>query len=271
MPHVRRIRSVSAIAILFAAAAGAAACDVVVQSMDGGRAKAERVWTKTYTLAGSDTSVEIVNVNGSITVEAVDGTALDVRARLVAHGATDEAAREFLGRAEIAEETSAGKVRLEAKYPREPRRRGLEVTYEVRAPRTAKLILETVNGPLNVSGGFRGLRADSTNGGVDGKGLAGDVKASTTNGSIKIQMVAVGAGGVSLETTNGSIDLRLPADAKATVSARCVNGGIALSDLPFEKTGEGSRRKLDGRINGGGPDVTIETVNGGVRIGRSSQ
>jgi hypothetical protein len=54
------------------------------------------------------------------------------------------------------------------------------------------------------------------------------------------------------------------------VSAHCVNGGIVVSDLPFEKTGEGSRRKLDGAINGGGPALRLETVNGRIRVGRVS-
>jgi DUF4097 and DUF4098 domain-containing protein YvlB len=72
---------------------------------------------------------------------------------------------------------------------------------------------------------------------------------------------------VSLETTNGSIDLKLPGDAKGTLSARCVNGGIKVTDLPFEKSGEGSRRKLDGTINGGGAALRLETVNGSIRVG----
>jgi DUF4097 and DUF4098 domain-containing protein YvlB len=91
--------------------------------------------------------------------------------------------------------------------------------------------------------------------------------ATTTNGEIKVQMASVGGDGLVLETTNGSIDLKLPKDAKATLSARCVNGGIAVSDLPFERTGESSRRKLDGAINGGGPAVKLETVNGRIRVG----
>jgi DUF4097 and DUF4098 domain-containing protein YvlB len=80
-------------------------------------------------------------------------------------------------------------------------------------------------------------------------------------------MASMGGDGVTLETTNGGIDFRLPADAKATLSARCVNGAIRVNDIPFEKSGEGSRRKLDGTINGGGAAVRLETVNGGIRVG----
>lgn len=259
----------SAVTALVLAAASVAACDVMVNTMHGGRAKAERAWDRTYTLAGADTSVEVVNVSGPITIEAVDGSTLDVKALISARGATEEAAQETLKQVEIREEASAGRVRLEARIPKELGRNGIEISYTIRAPRTAKVSIETVNGQVTVEGLLAGLRAETTNGNVVGRGLGHNVVASTTNGSIKIQMATLGGDGVRLDTTNGSIDVKLPGDAKATVSARCVNGGIAVSDLPFEKTGEGSRRRLDGTINGGGPAVKLETVNGGIRIGRT--
>lgn len=270
MRQVHRIQSVSTVIALVVAAVSVAACDVMVNTMHGGRARAERAWDRTYTLAGADTNVEITNISGPITVEAVDGNTLDVKALISARGATDEAAQETLKQVEIREEASAGRVRLEARFPKELGRHGIEISYTVRAPRTAKVNIETVNGHVTVEGLLAGLKAETTNGNIVGRGLGKNVVASTTNGSIKVQMATLGGDGVSLDTTNGSIDVKMPGDAKATVSARCVNGGISVSDLPFEKTGEGSRRKLDGTINGGGPAVKLETVNGGIRVGRIS-
>ena len=68
---------------------------------------------------------------------------------------------------------------------------------------------------------------------------------------------------------NGGAELSLPAESKATISARAVNGGVRC-DLDLQKTGEeDSRRRLDGTLNGGGARVSVQTVNGGVRISRS--
>jgi len=268
MPHVRSARSMAGAAALVIAAASLAACDVAVNTLHGGNARAEQVWARTYTLAGAESSLDIVNVNGAITVEAVDGNTLEIKAHISVRGATEEAAQANLKQVEIAEETSSGAVRLEAKYPKELGRRGVEVTYTIRAPRTAKLNLETVNGQVTVAGVLGGVKAETTNGSVVGRGLGNAVIAGTTNGEIKIQMAALGGDGISLETTNGTIELKLPEDAKATVSARCVNGGISVSDLAFEKVGEGTRRKLDGKINGGGSAVKLETVNGSIRVGK---
>jgi DUF4097 and DUF4098 domain-containing protein YvlB len=269
MPHVRIRRSVVRIALLSAAVAGATACDVVINSMEGGRAKAAREWTASYALSGPDARVEVANVNGPIEVEAADGASVEVKAVINARGATDEEANAALKQVEISVEKGQNSVRLEAKYPKELGRRGVSIDYRIRLPKSVKITAGTVNGSITVTGVQSAVRAESTNGNVNGHELAGSVVASTTNGSLRIQMAQLGNDGVTLETTNGSIDLKLPGQAKASVSARCVNGGINVSDLDFEKVGESSRRKLDGHINGGGAAVKLETVNGGIRIGKA--
>jgi len=43
------------------------------------------------------------------------------------------------------------------------------------------------------------------------------------------------------------------------------NGGIDTGPLPVEKV-EASRRRLEGRLNGGGPTIRLETTNGGIRL-----
>jgi hypothetical protein len=267
MRQIQHIRIAAQAAVMLAAAAGLSACDVMVNTVHGGRAQAQQTWARTYALTGADAAVEIVNVNGTVDVKAVDGNSLEIEAVLSARGATEEDAKQVLAKVEMSEQADASRVRVQAKYPRELGRHGIEVNYTVRAPRSAKIAVENVNGHLKISGAFAGVKAETTNGSVQGEGLGGSVVATTTNGEIKIRMASLGADGVSLETTNGTIDLRLPSDAKATLSARCVNGGIRVSDIPFEKSGEGSRRKLDGAINGGGAALRLETVNGSIRVG----
>ena len=267
MRQIQHFRFVARAAVVLTAAAGLSACDVMVNTVHGGRAQAERVWSRSYTLDAGGAEVEIVNVNGLISVESTDGNTLDVKAVITARGATEEDAKKVLEKVEMADEAGSARVRLQAKYARELGRQGIEVVYTVRAPSSAKLTLGNVNGRVKVVGAFAALKAETTNGGVHGEGLRNTVVATTTNGEIKLAMASMGGDGVALETTNGSIDLKLPADVKATLSARCVNGGIRVTDLPFEKSGEGSRRKLDGAINGGGAAIRLETVNGSIRVG----
>jgi hypothetical protein len=58
----------------------------------------------------------------------------------------------------------------------------------------------------------------------------------------------------------------MPRDAKATISASISNGGISSGDLPIEATGENTRRRLEGRMNGGGPRLHISGTNGGITL-----
>jgi DUF4097 and DUF4098 domain-containing protein YvlB len=269
MHHAGRLRVVLRAGVVAAAAMSLAACDVVVNSLEGGRAKAEQTWTRSYTLTGADTRIDVVNVSGEIDVEAIDGGAIDVKAVISARGATDEAARDALKQVEIREEAGPSQVRLETRYPKPLGRQGVSVHYTLRVPKTVRVSLQTVNGSVTVAGIHAGVRAETTNGNVKGRALGSMIAASTTNGSITVAMAGL-SGDVSLETTNGSIDLKLPEQAKATLSAACVNGTISVSDLPFEKVGEGSRRKLDGRINGGGAALKLETTNGSIRVGRAA-
>ncbi|MCX6537339.1 MAG: DUF4097 family beta strand repeat-containing protein [Acidobacteria bacterium] len=268
MPHLRLFRRIVPAAFLIATAASLAACDVVINSMEGGigggRFRVVKDYAKTFTLGGAAGTVEIVNTSGKINVEAVDGNIVDVKAHITARGASMEAALELLKQVEMQADASQTRVRVQAKYPGS--RNAVEVVYTLRVPRNVKVNLQNVNGTIDVTGVRGGLQAETTNGGVKGRDLANTVNASTTNGGLDIQMTSVGPDGVTLETTNGGIELKLPAETKATLKARSVNGGISVTDLPFEKDSDSNRRKVDGKINGGGPVLSLETVNGGVRV-----
>jgi DUF4097 and DUF4098 domain-containing protein YvlB len=267
MPHARLVGFLSRAALACAAVFSLTACDVVVNTMEGGRSTATDLWAKTYTLQDG-AQIAVVNTNGHIDVEGVDGTTLDVKAEITARAGTDEAARELLKQVEIREEAGTARIRLETRYPKGLGRSSVSVKYTLRVPRSAKVEVETVNGGIRVADVSGAVRAETTNGGVKASGVKGALTATSTNGGIDVQVLAVTSEGVSLETTNGAINLRLPGEAKGTISARCVNGGISVSDLDVAKT-ESSRRRLEGTLNGGGPAIRLETVNGGIKVHRS--
>jgi hypothetical protein len=58
----------------------------------------------------------------------------------------------------------------------------------------------------------------------------------------------------------------MPGDARASISASITNGGIDVSGLTLE-TSTSTRRRLEGKLNGGGAPIRIEGTNGGIRIG----
>jgi hypothetical protein len=96
--------------------------------------------------------------------------------------------------------------------------------------------------------------------------VSGAIEATTTNGGVEVELSQVADSGVKLGCTNGGIELKLPSDAKATISARITNGGINTDGVNIETVGEASRRRLEGRMNGGGPKIDLAGTNGGIRI-----
>lgn len=262
---------VAAVALVALALTG---CDVMVNTMHGGKGRATDVWTRSYTLGAPNGEIEVVNVNGKIDVETADTLKVEVRAERTVRASTDDAGKKLLDEMQIREEVTSDRIRLESPTQRSMGRTSLEIRYRLTVPKTARVRVETVNGGIEVTGLDGALRAETTNGGVIGRGLGNNVHASATNGGIDVHMSKLGEEGITLETTNGGVSLRLPESAKATVSARCVNGGISVSDLPMERTGERertgeqSKRRLEAKLNGGGPPVRLETVNGGIKIGK---
>jgi hypothetical protein len=86
---------------------------------------------------------------------------------------------------------------------------------------------------------------------------------TTTNGGVRLALRGVGKGGLRAETVNGGVNVELPKDAGANVSARVVNGGLGVDNLQIETIGEQNRRRLEGKLNGGGPPIELGTTNGG--------
>jgi hypothetical protein len=270
-PLTRKLARIGAVLAVTLAVAG---CDIAVDGHGGlgfglAAGKANDQWTRTYQVAAGG-RVEIININGRITAEASDGTAVEVLADRTAKGTTDEAAKDLLGRIEMREEVGADRVRVEVRAPRTSGPSGHEFSWTVKVPRGVSVDLRTVNGGIRVANLDGDVRARSTNGAIKGTALlASSVDAAVTNGGVEIEMAKpVTSGTFELEAVNGGVSISLPADSRADIAGRCVNGGIT-SDLQLETVGEQNRRRLDAKLNGGGARVSLETVNGGVRIGRA--
>jgi hypothetical protein len=243
----------------------AAGCDLAMADF---KQKETAEWRKTYELQPGG-RVEISNINGRIDVEPAAGNTVEVVAEKTARGASTDAAKQALDRIQIQDTASPSSIRIETKVDRSA---GLfhgssqQVHYVVKVPVDAEVKFTTVNGGIELTGLKGRINAETTNGGIKAHEVSGSIDASTTNGGVEVDLVKVAESGVKLGCTNGGIDLRLPSSSKATISARITNGGINTDGVQLETTGESTRRRLDGRMNGGGPRIEIEGTNGGIRI-----
>lgn len=248
------------ILLLFAVAS--AGCDIVTADH---RYQETAEWRKSYELAPGG-RFEVVNINGQIQVEPASGNTLEVVALKTARGNSPEDAKRALERLEVTEQSNAGTIRIETRYERSgwfgP---SAHVRYTIRLPKDANARFVTTNGGVELRGVSGTLEAQSTNGGIVARDVGGSFSATTTNGGVDVDMSHLGEGGARFQCTNGGVRLRLPSDAKATISATVTNGGIDTGNLPLETT-ESSRRRLEARLNGGGPPVRMSCTNGGLSI-----
>ena len=262
----RTRKAVLVLPVLIVASAAATGCDI---AMSDYRQKETATWRKSYDLRPGG-RLEISNINGRIDVEASAGSAVEIVAEKSVRAASVEAAKEALGRIEIQESASPDSVRIETKVPRQAgglfNHTSQEVHYTVKVPASLDARFSTVNGGIELTGLKGRINAETTNGGIKAHDVSGSLDASTTNGGIEVELNQVAESGVKLGCTNGGVELRLPQDARATISARVVNGGINTEGVTIETVGESTRRRLDGRMNGGGPKIDIEGTNGGIRI-----
>jgi hypothetical protein len=238
-------------------------CDVVTADL---KHSETAEWRKTYELAPGG-RVEISNVNGKIEVTPSTGNSVEVVAQKTAKAATTEAAKDALNKIEIRDDVSPSSISIATRLPRGGGwfGGGTQVKYVVRVPAGAEVKFTTVNGGVEVSGLTGRVTAETTNGGVVARDISGAIEASTTNGGVDVELAKLAEGGAKLECTNGGLKLALPSDSRATISASITNGGIDASGLTIDAT-QSTRRRLEGKMNGGGAAVHIEGTNGGIRI-----
>lgn len=260
---------------ILAAALTCAACDIKVD--EGGirglriaEGRAEDVWTRSYAV-GAGGQLEIEGQVGDIEVEAASGPRIEVRAEREVNAGSDEAARTLLAKLQIKEEVAPDRVRLETAGDdaafKGLGRRGARIAYHVKVPAGLSLKLSTQNGGVQLNNVNGHIEATTTNGGITASEVSGSLAAQTVNGSMRVDMSAV-AGEVELNTTNGSIRAELPLDVKATLDASAVNGNVTLDGafLPGSPDRSMEPRHITAKLNGGGPPLSVSTVNGTIRV-----
>ena len=223
-------------------------------------------------------TLEIMGVNGEVRATAASGATAEVTAAKSGRG-DHEAVRIKV------EETDEG-VTICAIYPnqvgdschdrgtRKNQRRNdhdnnVEVDFEVRVPAGVRFVGRTVNGSVEATG----LTADAEISTVNGDASVstrGWAEATTVNGDVDATVGrADWRGSADFQTVNGTVTVTLPGSVDADVEARTVNGEIE-TDFPLTVTGRFGPRRLNGRIGSGGRTLSLETVNGAIRIRRAS-
>jgi hypothetical protein len=207
-----------------------------------------------------------VNVNTNVSTSKGKENASGMKKLTSAGSGLDLSAREKANRVTIESNSWQKSVQLTIKVP----------------SNGATLKLSTVNnGDISVSNVNGELEVENTNGAVYLTNVSGSVVANALNGAMVVSFKAVDPKApMAFTTLNGKVDVTLPADVKVNIKAKSDRGEV-YSDFDVEvdktapkvnKTTEKGYYKLNvedwiqGKINGGGPEMMMKTMNGNIYI-----
>jgi hypothetical protein len=162
-----------------------------------------------------------------------------------------------------------------------------DVRYDfvIKVPRETRLVVCTINdGHIDVSGTRADFELRSINGPISFTDMGGSGEATTINGAVKGSFSAAPRGNSVFKTLNGSIVLTVPADFAADLSMKTFNGGLytdfdtqtLATPQAIEAEHKGTKTIYQAnsfarvRIGSGGPQMTMDTLNGDVRVLRAA-
>ena len=217
----------------------------------------------TYRLA-ADGTIHLDNVNGDIEIIAWDKPEVALEAEK--KGRTDE----DLKRVTLEINSSPAKLSIKTKYAKKSSwfsgSVNASVRYKLMVPAGVRLQkIDSVNSDITVTGVRGAVDLDTVNGSITATGLAADASLDSVNGSLSAEFASlVGVTKVKLDSVNGRASVTLPQGAGARIDADSVNGRVSVGQ-PI-RLGKKGRHSLTGEIGTGGPEISIETVNGGIAV-----
>jgi DUF4097 and DUF4098 domain-containing protein YvlB len=237
---------------------------------------------QTYALAPGAT-VEINSVSGGVTVETSESSQAEVEIVRTARSREDLDCRQFKV------ETSPDRLRLDGNDERRQCRNvQVHQTLTLRLPRRVNLDVNSVSGNVRVGAleGWAHLNSISGNASVErtvGEAVFNSISGSATvaqasgkatfssiSGRVRVNLMRLSAEGVRVNSVSGAVDVGLPDGANADIRVRSISGEVT-SDVPGLTINKLEGGGFDGRVGGGGTQLTFNSISGNVRFHRTGE
>lgn len=212
-------------------------------------------------------SLRVNNINGSVEIKAWDNTRITVTATITAD---DQEDRDNII---VDMEQSGAGLNVETRYKEKSRwgknNNSGQVEYVINVPANTDLsAIELVNGSLLITGVKGEVSAELVNGSINASGLADNGEFTSVNGSVKVSYdtLVQSMSRIDIETVNGSIKLYVPQSVNADVNAETMHGSIKTDFGLHAEKNFLSGHNLSGNIGNGDINISLESVNGSVKL-----
>jgi hypothetical protein len=241
----------------------------VAAPVQGGEPVTER-FEKSYELKGIH-RVRLQNVNGPVRVSAWDKDIFRLEAVKKARGSRAE--KDLQG-TEIRVLQRGDTIDVETILPKRGRwfgffqfgdPHGAEVSYDLKLPAAVVVEVETVNGKIVAEKRTGSLSLNTVNGSVRVETHDAPLRVNTVNGSVDVAFVD-GLRQADLETVNGSVAVACSRQSSIRYQLQTVNGRIRSDFEGLTVEGKWGPREARGTLNGGKERLSVETVNGEIRL-----
>jgi hypothetical protein len=245
--------------------------------------------------SGSGThTLEVRVIEGNINIEAYDGQDVEMIVDKSISAQSDDDMRAAKRDVVLDTGDNAASVRAIVRYPQqeacgndrgwthaERPRYDVRFDFTIRVPRATRLELCTINGgDVLVTGTQGDFDLRSVNGRIAMTDVAGSGSATTVNGPVTASFVATPRSASTFKTINGAVVITLPDNLSADLHLKTFNGGLftdfevqpqlAPAGTVTERHGGMSVIRTSGfttvRAGKGGPDLTLQSLNGDVRV-----
>jgi hypothetical protein len=237
-------------------------------------------WSKTFNV-GAAPELRIETSDANVTLRAANVSTIE--AKVYTSGW-----RIGPGDVHVMEHQTGDRVEIEVKVPPVHFNLGNRwVKIEVQVPKATRADVHTGDGNIRADGLHGQTRLVTHDGNIDGEGFEGALEATSGDGNIRVRgkfsglnlrsgdgnidaEVAAGshmATGWMVHTGDGGVTLRLPDGFAANLDAHTGDGHITV-DLPLTTDGGIHEDSVSGKLNGGGPVLTVRTGDGSVHLTR---
>ncbi len=128
---------------------------------------------------------------------------------------------------------------------------------------TGNIDARTSGGSIEVASVTGDINLHTSGGSIRTEDIKGEIDAHTSGGSINVSFAKQFTEDATLNTSGGSILATLPADVRMDLDAS-TSGGKVKSEFTVE--GRVKKRSVEGKVNGGGPQLNLHTSGGNIRI-----